>query len=218
VGLKENKHYSVLRYSGRSIGMQETYSSIRFPALPCLEPRPAVFIDRDGVIVEEVGYLHKVEDLRFIPGSLEAIARLNRAGFLAVEITNQAGVGRGYYGWPEFEAVQRHIERCLAELDGHMDGVWACALLEHPWRKPNPGMLVDAAARLGVALGASWMIGDKDLDVEAGARAGVGEAVLVLTGYGAGEKDKVEQIEWPCRVHVAGNLASAVDLILSAEE
>jgi len=195
--------------------MQETYSRIHFPALPRFERRPAVFIDRDGVIVEEVGYLHKVEDLRFIPGSLEAIVRLNHSGFLAVEITNQAGVGRGYYGWPEFETVQHHIEGCLAERGGHLDGVWACALLNHPWRKPNPGMLLDAAERLGVDLAASWMIGDKDLDVEAGARAGVGDAVLVLTGYGAGEKDKVEQLEWPCRVHVTANLAAAVDLIMA---
>src|SRR5215470_16866777 len=98
VGLKENKHYNVLRYAGLTVRpMQDTYSRIRFPSLPHSTLRPAVFVDRDGVIVEEVGYLHKVADVRFVPGSLEAIVRLNRTGLVVVEVTNQAGVGRGYY-------------------------------------------------------------------------------------------------------------------------
>lgn len=196
--------------------MPDTYSRILVPPPPSSPPRPAVFLDRDGVIVEEVGYLHRVEDLRFIEGSLEAIGRLNRAGFAVVIITNQAGVGRGYYTWNEFENVQRHIETSLAAHQFRVNGVWACASLDHPWRKPNPGMLTDAAARLAIDLPNSWLVGDRETDIEAGIRAGLHHTTLVLTGYGQSVQDIVRQTRWTgdYRLHIAADLSQAVDLIL----
>jgi D-glycero-D-manno-heptose 1,7-bisphosphate phosphatase len=190
--------------------------------------RAAVFLDRDGVIVEEVNYLHRIEDIRYIPGSLEAIARVNAAGLAVVVVTNQAGVGRGYYTWDEYTAVQNRIEADLAAVGGWFDGVWACGYhadgvgelraADHLFRKPNPGMLEAAAAELHIALDASWMVGDKVLDVEAGVRAGVGGAILVLTGYGLTERPQLERMPRLAAtvIEVAGDLAEAVDRILRA--
>jgi D-glycero-D-manno-heptose 1,7-bisphosphate phosphatase len=186
--------------------------------------RPAVFLDRDGVIVEEVNYLHRIEDIRYIPGALEAIAKLNKAGLCVVVVTNQAGIGRGYYGWQDYEAVQDRIAADLARVGGWLDGVWACGYhpdgigelrTDHSFRKPNPGMLTAAAERLGLSLGSSWMVGDKALDVEAASRAGLEGAVLVLTGYGAGMRDEVARMpKSATRIEEAADLAGAVDRIL----
>lgn len=200
---------------------------IHRPAGPRTPLRPAVFLDRDGVIVEEVNYLHRVEDLRLIPGALEAVARLNDAGLPVVVVTNQAGVGRGYYGWNDFDRVQEAIERELALAGGWFNGVWACGYhpqgageyaRDHPFRKPHPGMLIDAAAKLRLELAASWLVGDKPIDIEAAAAAGLGHAVLVETGYGAALRAEVERRDWGrCRVEVVSNLAEAVNRITGGD-
>src|SRR5579859_3664846 len=87
---------------------------------------PALFLDRDGVVVEWVPYLHRVEDVAIIPGAADTIAAANRLGFPVVMITNQAGIGRGYYGWREFQAVQQAIADALDADGAHIDGVFAC--------------------------------------------------------------------------------------------
>jgi D-glycero-D-manno-heptose 1,7-bisphosphate phosphatase len=191
-----------------------------------------VFLDRDGVIVEEVGYLHRLESMRLHEGAAEAVAALSRAGYVIVVVTNQAGVGRGYYTWREFEAIEAAIETKVVEAGGVVDGVWACGYhpkgigylaSDHEWRKPRPGMILDAASRLLIDLARSWMIGDKTLDIEAGVNAGLGNAILVMTGYGAAMREEVErraENEWRgrCRVETAASLAGAAALILRPRE
>jgi D-glycero-D-manno-heptose 1,7-bisphosphate phosphatase len=158
------------------------------------DPRPALFLDRDGVINVDVGYLHRPGDLALIDGSAEAIARVNRLGVPVVVITNQAGIGRGYYDEAAFRAVQAKLEQVLAERGAHLDGCYFCP--HHPvhgvgrlrvacdCRKPKPGLLLQASRELGLDLAASLLIGDKDSDLEAGRAAGC-TTLLVRTGYGA---------------------------------
>jgi len=177
---------------------------------------PAVFLDRDGTLNEEVGYLCRVEDVVLIPGAQEAVARLNAQGIPVLVVTNQAGIGRGKYGWEAFNAVMDRIGFLLAEAGAHVDGVYAAPHHakglgeyhhpDHPDRKPNPGMLLRGAQEHGVDLSRSWMIGDKALDLGAGRNAGC-RAALVRTGYGS-------QVDPALADLVADDLAEAVDYIL----
>lgn len=162
--------------------------------------RAALFLDRDGVLVEEPGYLGRAEDVVMIPGAAAAVARVNAAATPVVLVTNQAGVARGYYGWDGFQAVQAEITAALAAAGARFDAVLACGFHEasagplsvagHPWRKPAPGMLLAAAEALGLDLGRSWIVGDKAGDLAAGATAGLAGGVHVATGHGA---DAVER-------------------------
>ncbi len=158
--------------------------------------RPALFLDRDGVVVEEVHFLERAEDIRLTEGVAEAIAAANRAGVAVVIVTNQSGIARGLYGWAEFAAVQAELVRQLLERGAAVDLVLACGYhidgegelaRDHDWRKPKPGMLHAAASLLGVSLPRSLIIGDRLSDIEAGRAAGLVRAALVETGYGAGE-------------------------------
>jgi D-glycero-D-manno-heptose 1,7-bisphosphate phosphatase len=158
------------------------------------EPRPALFLDRDGVIVEDPGYLCRPDDLRMIPGAAALIASANRRGIPVVEVTNQAGVGRGYYTWKEFVAVEEALAQMLADSFAHVDAILACpyhrdgippwAHPDHPSRKPRPGMLLAAEKLLNLDLPASWIVGDKLSDLEAGYSAGLRGGLHVLTGTG----------------------------------
>lgn len=150
---------------------------------------PALFLDRDGVIVEETGYLHRVEDLALIPGAAEFIAEANHRGILVMVASNQSGIARGYYGWPEFHGVQAELYERLERLGARVDLTLACPHYpQHPDRKPCPGMLHKAAAMSGIDLGRSWVIGDKASDLEAGRAAGLAGGILVLTGHGRNER------------------------------
>lgn len=157
-----------------------------------------------------------------IPHTVEAIATLNAAAIPVVLITNQAGIGRGYYGWPNFLAVQACIESALQTAGAWLDGVWACA--HHPdgippycqegdwYRKPSPGMLLDAAQQMNLDLSRSWLVGDKIIDLEAGIHAGLSGVVLARTGYGASmERDLSELKSHRTAVHVADDLWQAVE-------
>jgi len=177
---------------------------------------PAVFLDRDGTLNEEVGYLCRPEEVVLFPGAPEAVARLNAAGVPVLVVTNQAGIGRGKYGWAEFQAVMDRVGALLAEAGAHLDGVYAAphhprglgayGHPDHPDRKPNPGMLMRAAEEHGIDLARSWMIGDKALDLGAGRNAGC-RVALVRTGYGAGVDGGLADL-------VAADLAEAVARIL----
>ena len=161
--------------------------------------RPALFLDRDGVLVEETGYLHRAEEARLIPGAAAAIAAANRADLPVVLITNQSGIGRGYYGWSDFQAVQETITADLAAGGATLDMVLACPFhaegqppyrhSAHPCRKPRPGMILRAAEALGLDLAGSWIVGDRAIDLEAGRAAGLAGGAHVLTGHGAAERD-----------------------------
>jgi D-glycero-D-manno-heptose 1,7-bisphosphate phosphatase len=145
--------------------------------------RAAVFLDRDGVIVVDHGYAYRPEDMNFIAGAPQAIRHLNDSGFLVIVVTNQSGIARGYFTVPQLESFHAHMARELAaqnaRLDDifwcpyHPDGVVAEFARDHVDRKPGPGMILSAAARHGIDLERSFLIGDRDTDVAAAAAAGV---------------------------------------------
>lgn len=179
--------------------------------------RPAIFLDRDGTLNEEVDFLSDPAQLVLIPGAAAAVARLNALGVPVVVVTNQSGIGRGRYGWEDFTAVMHCMAALLAEEHAWIDAVYASphhphaqgeyAVADHPERKPNPGMLLRAAEEHGLDLSRSWMVGDKDIDLEAGRRAGCSVA-LVRTGYGASVDGSAADL-------VAENLPEALDKILA---
>ncbi len=182
----------------------------------------AVFLDRDGVINEEVNYLSQPEQLRLIPGAAEAIARLNRAGLLVIVVTNQAGVARGYYPEAQIEVVHAALSRQLAQASARIDRYYYCPhhpteglppyRIECDCRKPRSGMLRRAANELNLDLLHSYMIGDTASDLIAGTRAGC-RAILVQTGYGL--KTQREWAEGFRPIYIARDLNEASQWILS---
>jgi D-glycero-D-manno-heptose 1,7-bisphosphate phosphatase len=148
------------------------------------DTRPALFLDRDGVLNEDPGYVHRWEDFRWIPGAREAVAAFNRAGWWVFVVTNQSGVGRGYYAEDDVVRLHTRMAESLAEIGAHIDAFYYCpqhpeATLDSyrhpdpPDRKPNPGMILRALAEWPVDREASIMVGDKPSDLEAARRAGV---------------------------------------------
>ena len=157
----------------------------------------AFFLDRDGVINEEVNYLHEAEKTVLIPGVPEAVQRIHAAGFLAVAVTNQAGVAKGFYPLSHIVSVHARIQRLLLRsgADAVIDAWYFCP--HHPeftgecsCRKPRPGMLLRAAADFDIDLSRSFMIGDRISDLLAGRGAGCRASMLVLSGYGVNETEK----------------------------
>jgi D-glycero-D-manno-heptose 1,7-bisphosphate phosphatase len=169
-----------------------------------IELRPALFLDRDGVIIEDPGYLCRAQDLQMIAGAAHLIALANRRGIPVVEITNQAGIGRGYYGWNDFVAVEEALAHVLARENAAVDAVLACPYSrkgiapwdhpEHPARKPRPGMLFAAERLLHLDLRRSWIVGDRLTDLQAGYHAGLRGGLHVLTGVGRDDRHAVT--EW----------------------
>jgi D-glycero-D-manno-heptose 1,7-bisphosphate phosphatase len=159
---------------------------------------PALFLDRDGVIVADPGYLGRAEDVRPLEGAAAAIARCNALRIPVVVVTNQSGIARGYYDWSGFCAVQAALAAALAAAGARLDAVLACAyhgdgkaplrIAAHPWRKPNPGMILAAAERMNLDLSRSWIVGDKADDIIAGAAAGLAGGTLLTTDDGAGQR------------------------------
>jgi D-glycero-D-manno-heptose 1,7-bisphosphate phosphatase len=146
--------------------------------------KPALFLDRDGVLNEDRGYVSRWEDFRWIDGAREAIAAFNRAGWLVIVVTNQSGVGRGYYTEDDMHALHARMAEDLAAAGGRIDAVYhapqhpkaAVEAYRHPDppdRKPNPGMILKALAEWPIDRAASVMVGDKPSDLEAALRAGV---------------------------------------------
>ena len=151
--------------------------------------RKAAFLDRDGVINKDKGYVHHWDDFEFVPGAIEGMRRLQQAGYALVIVTNQSGVARGYYSEDQYHVLTRNL---LSELTGkgvHVDGVYHCP--HHPngivphlaidceCRKPAPGMLLQAARELNLSLHDSLLIGDKPSNIEAASAAGLGRAYLI---------------------------------------
>jgi D-glycero-D-manno-heptose 1,7-bisphosphate phosphatase len=178
--------------------------------------RRAVFLDRDGTVNEEVSYLDDPDRLRLIPGAAEAIRLLNEAGILAVVISNQAGIGRGYFSAATVEAIHERLAEQLASGDAHLDALYYCP--HHPsegcdCRKPKAGMLVRAAREQGIDMGRAFMVGDKVSDLDAGRRVGC-RTVLVLTGYGEQARETLNKCNFRPG-YVAINLCDAVKWILT---
>ncbi|MBV9556519.1 MAG: HAD family hydrolase [Pseudolabrys sp.] len=185
---------------------------------------PALFLDRDGVVIEEKNYLSRPEDIAIIPGAAKAISAANTANTAVILITNQAGIGRGYYTWAEFSAVQQALVEKLAQDGARIDAVYACAHHaegkgefahpNHPARKPNPGMLLRARDALSLDLAKSWMVGDRVIDLQAAKSAGAAGAMHVLTGYGRDERPGVSAIASPTfKVRLGNSIANAVGLV-----
>ena len=185
--------------------------------------RPAVFIDRDGTLTEEVGYVNHPSRLRMLPRSAAAIRRLNAAGIAAVVVTNQAGIARGYFSAEVLAAVNNALVSQLKDEGAHLDGVYVCP--HHPsegeppyrmvceCRKPKPGLLLRAASDLSLDLSRSTLVGDKGSDLIA-ARAVGARGVLVLTGYGLGEWEYRRSALPAAPDHVAADLLGAVEWVI----
>lgn len=186
----------------------------------------AVFLDRDGVLNQEAGYIYNVEDLHLIPGVAAAVRRLNQADLFCCLVSNQSGPARGYYPDSHVKALHDRLCHLLAtEADAHLDALYYCPYLSPPeggtepaftqwttWRKPNTGMLVAAAWEHDLAIRQSFMVGDKATDVDMAHNAGC-VGILVQTGYG----DRVLSGDYQHRPQpdfIAPDLAAAVEWIL----
>lgn len=152
--------------------------------------KPAIFLDRDGTLNIDKGYVHRIEDWEWIPGAIDAIVAFKKAGFLVIIITNQAGIARGYYGEADITNLHTRVNGELKEHGVLIDAFYHCphhpefgAVRECECRKPMPGMIDKARQDFDIDLGHSWLIGDKVSDIQAGLAAGV-KSILVLTGYG----------------------------------
>ena len=146
--------------------------------------KPAVFLDRDGVLIEDSGYPHRPEHLILIPGAAEAVAAITATGALAVIVTNQSGVARGLFDLETMHDFNAALTERLVEGGGRIDAIYACPFHadakdaryrhpDHPDRKPNPGMILSAARDLPIDMVRSFLIGDRDSDLEAARRAGI---------------------------------------------
>lgn len=172
-------------------------------------PRPAIFFDRDGTLMVEVEYCSNPVDVAVFPGVPDALRKLREAGFLCVVITNQSGIGRGYYSEEDYNAVHAEFLRQIGP--GLIDGTYFCPDVKASptsRRKPSPAMVHEAERDLGIDLARSFFVGDKAIDVECGRNAGT-RAILVATGYGSKQaaqcapdfvaKGVEEAVEWILR-------------------
>jgi D-glycero-D-manno-heptose 1,7-bisphosphate phosphatase len=177
--------------------------------------RPAIFIDRDGTLIADKDYLHKPEEVEFVEGAIAALKRAMEAGFEIVMVTNQSGIGRGYFTMDDVNTVHEHIAREMSAQQVSMLHVYVAP--EAPdapsrGRKPSPQFLFDARDTYDLDLGRSYMIGDKLIDLECGWNAGVRKSILVRTGYGANlEKEEKAQLR---DAIVVDDLCDAIDWIL----
>jgi D-glycero-D-manno-heptose 1,7-bisphosphate phosphatase len=188
--------------------------------------RPAIFLDRDGTLNHEVGYVNHLSRFRLYPFAVDAIRLVNRSSYLAVLVTNQAGVARGYFPEALVKDVHASLVRSLEAGGARLDGLYYCP--HHPTagsapyrcdcdcRKPRTGLLKRAEAELGIDLTRSWMVGDRSGDVELAHRAGA-RAVLVRTGYGRGDLEHHGTGWKHAPAFVADHVLEAVQHILSLD-
>ena len=144
--------------------------------------RRAVFLDRDGVINRDTGFVCRVEDFEFIAGVVEALQEIQQRGYLLFVVTNQSGIGRGYYTLDDYQRVNAWMLASLASNAVTVTGVYFCPHAPEAGcvcRKPAPGMILQAQREHGLDLLASWLVGDKPSDIEAAQRAGVGQTLLI---------------------------------------
>lgn len=176
----------------------------------------AVFLDRDGVLIEDCGYLGDVAGVKIIPGVPEALRRLTEAGFVLFIVTNQSGIGRGYYTEADMHAIHRHLEEAFASAGVKFRGIYfAPEAPEKPsrGRKPSPQFLFDARDAFSIDLGQSFMVGDKYSDLECGWNAGVKRSILVRTGQGSKtERDRADSLR---NALVVKDLPEAVDILVN---
>jgi D-glycero-D-manno-heptose 1,7-bisphosphate phosphatase len=176
----------------------------------------AVFLDRDGTLIAEKNYLHRPEEVEIFPGAGAALKKLADAGFKLFIVTNQSGIGRGYFTLADAENVNQHLENELARDGIHFKKIYiAPEAPDQPsrGRKPSPQFLFDARDEFGLNLAESFMVGDKLIDLECGWNAGVKKSILVRTGYGAKqERESVGELK---NAIVVDGLICAAEAILS---
>ena len=178
------------------------WSDVRSAGFP--RGRPALFADRDGTLIDHVHYISDPKYVQPVAAAVDAVRAANAAGWAVVVVTNQSAIGRGYFGWEAFEAVQDRLYALFAEAGATIDAAYAASHPPpdaggpeaSPWRKPAPGMFLRAAEDLGVDLAASLIAGDGAHDLAAGKAAGLHRGCLVPTGYGvrAGEQEKARSL------------------------
>lgn len=186
--------------------------------------RPAVFLDRDGTINEQMGYINHISRFQLLPGVGAAIRRLNDLSIPVVVVTNQSGLARGYFPASLLEEVHQKMHSQLAEEGAHVDGIFICP--HHPeakearyridcdCRKPKTGLLQQAAAELHLDLTASFVVGDRWSDIRCGDAVGA-RTILVLTGYGQGDAVYIGPQQTVQPHHIAPDLGEAVQWILA---
>lgn len=178
----------------------------------------AVFLDRDGVLIEDSGYVCRIEDVILYPWTAPALRRLAEGGYKLFIVTNQSGIGRGYYTLADMQAVNRHLTSLLSQQGVRFERIFfAPEAPDQPsrGRKPSPQFLFDARDEYQIDLATSYMIGDKLTDLECGWNAGVARVLLVRTGYGAEvERTARERLS---RAVVVDDLAAAAEWILTHE-
>lgn len=170
--------------------------------------RPAIFLDRDGTINADTGYTHRIEDWRFIPGVVKALAEFKNAGWLLVVISNQSGIGRGYYKYEDVLKLEKWVNRRLQPHNAAIDAWYYCPHKPDDncsCRKPLPGLILKAAQDLVIDLPASWMLGDKLSDIQAGLAAGCNCGLISKTA---------DMGNIPAATHVWSGLLEAADFIL----
>ncbi len=198
---------------GASGQVVEKENAVHFEKKPG-KPAPAVFLDRDGTINEEVEYLHDPAKFRLLPNVLEGLKKLQNMGYRLVIVTNQGGIGLGYYSEEDFYRVNREMFRQLAPAGIQIDKIYFCphGVTENcSCRKPNIGLIERAVEDLNIDLAHSFMIGDKTIDLETGRRAGIGK-ILVKTGHAG--SDKLYNVTPD---YVARDLLDAANWILQRE-
>jgi len=179
----------------------------------------AIFIDRDGTVSEEVGYMYHAGLFRMYPWTGQAIRKINASGMKSVLITNQSGIERGYFKEATVHEVHEVLQQGLKQSEAHLDGIYYCPHAPErdcDCRKPRPGLILRAARDLDIDLSKSFMVGDRYLDVRAANAAGL-RSVLVRCGDGASEVSRYASQPVPQPSFVADNLLHAVDAILSGQ-
>jgi len=193
------------------------------PPFPRPPLRPAVFLDRDGTMNEQMGYINHISRFHLLPGVAAAIRELNDHSIPVVVVTNQSGLARGYFPEELLLAVHEKMKRQLAEQGAHVDGIYVCP--HHPeakraeyrlacdCRKPKPGLLLQAAREMGLDLAASFVVGDRWSDLKTAAACGA-VPVLVLTGYGRGDAQYIGPTQVVQPAYVGADLTAVVQWIL----
>jgi D-glycero-D-manno-heptose 1,7-bisphosphate phosphatase len=179
--------------------------------------QPAVFLDRDGTINEQMGYINHLSRFKLLDQAIPAIRRLNAAGVKVVVITNQSGAARGYFPASLVDKIHALLQELLAAAGAHLDGIYTC--LHGPadgcaCRKPRPALMQQAARDLDIDLFRSYLVGDRYSDIQTAANAGA-KGILVLTGYGRGEYEYLRAAQPVQPVYVAPDIEAAVEWILA---
>ena len=181
----------------------------------------AVFLDRDGTLIEHVHYLTDPKDVKLVRGAAQAIHAMHETGYLCVVVTNQSAIGRGMLTQCDLERIHDEVNRQLSKENAAVDAWYSCPIVpmtddqtvvEHPDRKPGPGMLLRAAREMLIDLPRSWMIGDMISDALAGQAAGCKRSILIRNTYG-----RDAHLNHPAVSHVVAGLQEAVDLLLRTD-